>query len=94
MDTALEIWSHIKQYVEAVKIGKVPIPKCKSFYTIAGCCGDELFVVKGNIFSCIAKDLLPFLTNYQTDKLAAQKHLVCRAACAESAYQPYADGYH
>ena len=38
MDRALEIWPHIKQYVDAVKIGKVPIPKCKSFHTIAERC--------------------------------------------------------
>ena len=68
MDRALEIWPCFKQYVEAVKKGKVPTPKCKSFHTIAECCGHELFVVKGNIFLCIAKELLPFLTKYQTDK--------------------------
>ena len=50
LDRAPEIWPHIKQYVEAVKIGKVPIPKCKPFHTIAECCENELFVVKGNNF--------------------------------------------
>ena len=49
VERALDVWPHIANYVKAVKSGKLPNPRIKSFDVIARCCDDPLFIVKANI---------------------------------------------
>ena len=67
VERALEVWPHVANYVKAVKSGKLPNPRIKSFDVVASCCDDPLFIVKANIFLSIALEITPFLTKYQTD---------------------------
>ena len=44
VERALEVWPHIANYVKAVKSGKLPNPRIKSFDVIARCCDDPLSI--------------------------------------------------
>ena len=61
---ALEVRPHVANYVNAVKSEKHPNPRIKSFYVVARCCDDPLFI---NVFLSIALEITPFLKKYQTD---------------------------
>lgn len=67
-ERGLMLWPHVMQYVNAVSQGELPDPKIKSFQEIKKACADPLFPVKTAVFQSIAKQITPFLVQYQTDK--------------------------
>ncbi|KAK0143227.1 hypothetical protein N1851_018653 [Merluccius polli] len=67
-ERGLELWPHVKHYVEMVGRGKLPNPKVKSFEEVKNRCADPLFTVKVGIFISIAREIEPFLTTYQRDQ--------------------------
>ena len=68
VDRALQLWDKIEKYVEAVETKKLPKPDNKSYRTISELVKDKLIKLKMHFFKCIAGQLLPFLTDYQTDR--------------------------
>ena len=65
----LEVLPHLHKYVKAVNDKKLPDPKTQSFDTVQKMLQDDLLEVKINIFISIAKEVVPFLTLYQTDRV-------------------------
>ena len=65
---ALEILPNIKAYVKAVNEKTVPRPSNKSYEVVATVLQDKLLASKLHFFKCIAGDLQPFLSIYQTDR--------------------------
>ena len=61
-------WKSIELYVKAVKEKRIPNPGNKLFQVIKEAVDDKLILAKLQYFKCIASQLQPFLTNYQTDK--------------------------
>ena len=55
--------------MKAVNDKKLPDPKTQSFDTVQKMLQDDLLEVKINIFISIAKEVVPFLTLYQTDRV-------------------------
>ena len=55
-------------YVKAVKEKRIPNPGNKSFQVIKEAVDNKLSLAKLHYLKCIASQLQPFLTNYQTDK--------------------------
>ena len=68
VERALEIIPFVVQYVTAAKSGKVTEPQNKSFENVQQSVKDPLLTAKLNFFLMIAKEIQPFLTNYQADK--------------------------
>lgn len=68
VDRALLVYPSVKVFVEKVQKKIVPNPNTSSFDNIVSCMKDRLIIVKLHVFSSIAKQLSPFLVNYQTDK--------------------------
>ena len=66
---ALEVLPHLRNYVKAVNEKKLPDPKTQSFDTVQKMLQDDFLEVKINIFISIAKEVVPFLTLYQTDRV-------------------------
>ncbi|XDV39420.1 hypothetical protein PO909_008670 [Leuciscus waleckii] len=67
-ERGMQLWPHVKRYVEMVGRGELPNPKVKSFEEVKNRCADPLFTVKVGIFISIAREIEPFLTMYQTDQ--------------------------
>lgn len=67
-DRALQLWPHVKAYIELVHKGELPDPKTQSFEVVKNSAQDPLFIPKVMIFNSIAREMAPFLTLYQTDK--------------------------
>jgi hypothetical protein len=67
MQRAIQIYPMLKKYVKAVKGGKLPDPKTKSYESVCEAVCDPLFVAKGEVFISIATEVEPFLATYQTD---------------------------
>ena len=65
---ALDIWDNIMKYVAAAEKGKVSKPNNKSYEVITECVQDKCFVAKLHFFKCIATQLQPFLSKYQTNR--------------------------
>ena len=65
---ALLIWDKVVLYVQAADGGKVSKPKNKSYEVVKDCVQDPCFVAKLHFFKCIASQLQPFLSKYQTDR--------------------------
>ena len=68
-EKTLEVLPHLRKYVKAVNDKKLPDPKTQSFDTVQKMLQDDLLEVKINIFISIAKEVVPFLTLYQTDRI-------------------------
>ena len=68
-ERTLEVLPHLRKYVKAVNDKKLPDPKTQSFDTVQKMLQDDLLEVKINIFISIAKEVVPFLTLYQTDRV-------------------------
>ncbi|XP_070176232.1 uncharacterized protein [Littorina saxatilis] len=66
-ERVLEIWPHLQTFAHKLKAAK-NCPSTDTFCTVLKCCNDVLFTVKLQIFISIAKDIEPFLRQYQTDK--------------------------
>ena len=64
----LEMWTHVCEYVAAVKKGDIPLPETKAFGVVSEATCDPLFTVKLNCFVSVAKVMTPFLARYQTDR--------------------------
>ena len=60
---------HLLKYVKAVQEKKLPNPTTQSFQTVKNMLQDVLLEVKINFFISIAKEVTPFLTIYQTDRV-------------------------
>lgn len=67
-DRALKLWPCVITYVEMVQRGDLPDPKTKSFEAIRNTSKDPLFIPQLMIFNSIAREIVPFLTLYQTDR--------------------------
>ena len=67
-ERALEMLPHLLKYVKAVQ-EKLPNPTTQSFQTVKNMLQDVLLEVKINFFISIAKEVTPFLTIYQTDRV-------------------------
>ena len=67
-ERAIEIWPHIKAYVQKVTEKSIPNPGTTSYDTVASCTKDPLIMIKLLAFVSIAKQVTPFLVKYQTDK--------------------------
>ena len=67
-ERGLMLWPQVVNYVDAVSRKQVPEPKIKSFEAIKKACADPLFTVKTAVFQSIAKQVTPFLVQYQADK--------------------------
>lgn len=59
----LLLWPHGKQYVEMVRKGELPNPKCKSFDFVNDSCA--AFPVKVGVFNGVARQITTFLTMYK-----------------------------
>ena len=68
-ERALEVLPHLRKYVKAVNDKKLPTPKTQSFETVQKMLKDHLLEVKINCFISMAKEVVPFLTIYQTDRV-------------------------
>ncbi|XP_047740789.1 uncharacterized protein LOC125179270 [Hyalella azteca] len=66
-ERALELWPNIKEFIHAVKGGKVPYPKNRSFKTLQECAEDPLFEAKVHAFISVARVVTPFLRKFQSD---------------------------
>ena len=66
-ERALKLWDNIAAYVKA-EAGKFNQPKNKSYEVIKDCLKDPCFIAKLPFFKCIASQLQPFLSKYQTDR--------------------------
>jgi hypothetical protein len=66
---AIDMLPAIKCYLKALKDGKYPSPKTKSFQIVKESCEDVLLEAKLACFVSIAKAMEPFLTQYQTHKV-------------------------
>ena len=67
-ERALKLWPAISNYVEAAKKKEVSCPQKKSFDAIAEAVKDHLMLTKIEFFLSVAKQIQPFLLQYQTDK--------------------------
>ena len=67
-ERALKLWDNIAAYVKAAEAGKVNKPKNKFYEVIKDCLKDPCFIAKLHFFKCIASQLQPFLSKYQTDR--------------------------
>ena len=67
-ERALKLWDNIVAYVKAAEAGKVNQPKNKSYEVIKDCLKDPCFIAKLHFYKCIASQLQPFLSKYQTDR--------------------------
>lgn len=67
-ERALKLWDNIAAYVKAAEAGKVNKPKNKSYEVIKDCLKDPCFIAKLHFFKCVASQLQPFLSKYQTDR--------------------------
>ena len=67
-ERAIEIWPHIKAYVQKVTEKSVPNPGTTSYDTVVSCTKDPVIMIKLLAFVSIAKQVTPFLVKYQTDK--------------------------
>ena len=65
---AILIWSCIEKYVEKVNQKEFMKPTSRSYETVSNAVKDKLVCVKLEFFCLVASVLLPFLTNYQSDK--------------------------
>ena len=65
----MKMWPNIVKYVASVDNKSMPNPGNKSFQAIKEACGDPLIVPKISFFVSVAKQVQPFMTIYQTDKL-------------------------
>lgn len=61
-DRALQLWPHVKAYIELVHKGELPDPKTQSFEVVKNSAQDPLFIPKVMIFNSIAREMAPFLT--------------------------------
>ena len=68
-ERAIEMLPHLLKYVKAVQEKKLPNPTTQSFQTVKNMLQDVLLEVKINFFISIAKEVTPFLTIYQTDRV-------------------------
>ena len=68
-ERAIQLLPHLLCYVQNVQEKKLPNPKTQSFETIKNMMKDPLLEVKINFFISIAKEVTPFLTVYQTDRV-------------------------
>ena len=67
-ERTLLIWQHIKKYVGCVEKKTCPNPRTASFDTIKAACSDVLTTAKIHFFLSVSKQIVPFLTIYQTDR--------------------------
>lgn len=93
-ERGLELWPHVKHYVEIVGRGELPNPEVKSFQEVKNLCADPLFTVKVGIFISIAREIEPFLTMYQTDQpmlpfLAEDMSRLIKGKLKHSIHLPY-----
>lgn len=65
---AILIWSCIEKYVEKVNQKEFMKPTSRSYESVSNAVRDKLVCVKLEFFCLVASILLPFLTNYQSDK--------------------------
>ena len=67
-ERALQLLPAVCTYLSAVAAGKLTKPQNKSFEVVRQACSDELLSAKLLFCVSVAKQLLPFLTRYQSDK--------------------------
>lgn len=67
-ERAIQILPFLKMYISAAKTKTVTEPTTKSFKTAQMILQDELFTAKLNFFLMAAREIMPFLKLYQTDK--------------------------
>ena len=64
----LQMWPHLKTYVNAAVKEEIPKPSTRAFDEILEATRDPLTEVKLNAFLSVTKMVTPFLTFYQTDR--------------------------
>ena len=68
LERALEVLPNMATYVKAVQERKYPNPGTKSFEVVKEATQDKLMPAKLNFVLSVSKEVVPFLTRYQTDK--------------------------
>ncbi|KAM3874278.1 PDZ and LIM domain protein 5b [Diretmus argenteus] len=68
LNLTLRRGSSLMDLMDKLRQGELPDPKIKFFQKIKKACTDPLFPVKTVVFQTIAKQVTPFLVQYQTDK--------------------------
>ncbi|CAM4573936.1 unnamed protein product [Leuciscus chuanchicus] len=67
-ERAIEVWTKLKEYVEAVRRKELPNPGTSSFDTIEAANKDPLILAKLQFFMALSRTFCPFLKKYQTDE--------------------------
>ena len=67
-ERTLKILTFVAEYVAVANSGGVTQPKNKSFEIVHECINDMLLAAKYNLLLVNAREIQPFLTEYQADK--------------------------